>query len=148
MNTQKTYSAKNKDFSRKWYLVDARDRVLGRICTEISTMLRGKNKPQFTPHVDCGDFVIVINAKQVRLTGNKWDQKLYYRHSRHVGGLKSETAKVVLQKQPRRLFMNAVKGMLPRNRLSRKLLTKLKVYPGTEHPHKMQNPIELKGGDK
>lgn len=141
---QKTYSAKAKDFKRKWYVVDATDQVLGRISEKISVVLRGKNKPQFTAHVDCGDFVVVINAEKVKLTGKKWDQKKYYRHSGHVGGLKTETAKELREKYPERLIMFAVKGMIPKNSLGRSILTKLKVFKGAEHPHKSQNPEALK----
>lgn len=144
MNTQKTFSAKEKDFSRKWYCVDVNGQVLGRISTQISNILRGKNKPQFTPHVDCGDFVVVINAEKVKLTGNKWNEKIYYRHSEHVGGLKKKTAKEVRAKHPERLIMHAVKGMLPDNKLSSRVLTKLRVYAGDKHPHTAQNLIELK----
>jgi len=148
MNIQKTYSAKDKDFTPKWYLVDAKDQVLGRLSTEIAVVLRGKNKPQFTPHVDCGDFVVVINAEKVRLTGNKWEDKNYYRHSGHVGGLKSKTARQVREGHPDRLITYAVKGMLPKNKLSAKLLKKLKVFKGEEHTHKSQNPTVLKIKDK
>ncbi|OGQ16953.1 MAG: 50S ribosomal protein L13 [Deltaproteobacteria bacterium RIFCSPHIGHO2_02_FULL_40_11] len=141
---QKTYVLKPADHKQIWYIVDAKDKTLGRLSTKIATVLRGKNKPIFTPHVDCGDLVIVTNAEKVRLTGNKWDQKMYYRHSHHVGGLKTTAAKDVRAKHPERLIHHAVRGMLPKNSLGRQLLKKLKVYAGETHPHKAQNPQPLK----
>lgn len=128
---------------RQWYVVDAQDKVLGRMATEIARVLRGKHKPVFTPNMDAGDFVIVINARGVRLTGKKLDQKIYYRHSEYPGGIRERTAAKMLDDKPEELVMQAVKGMLPKNRLSRKLVTKLKIYPGAEHPHEAQKPQPL-----
>ncbi len=139
----KTYMAKFEPEKRKWYLIDAKGKVLGRVAAEVARILRGKNKPTFTPHVDCGDFVIVINAKHVKLTGRKWEQKKYYRHSGYIGGLKEIKAEDMLKKYPERLVVHAVKGMLPKNRLGNRLITKLKVYPEAEHPHKAQNPVKI-----
>jgi large subunit ribosomal protein L13 len=136
----KTYSAKKEDIKQEWYLVDAQDKVLGRMATQIANILRGKNKPVFTPYTDAGDFVIVTNAEKVRLTGRKLEKKCYYRHSGHPGGLKTRTAQEILQKKPEELIELAVKGMLPKNRLGRKLIKKLKIYAGTVHPHKAQQP--------
>lgn len=138
----KTYFAKKEEpIEKKWVLIDAEGMILGRMVTEIADILRGKNKPVYTPHVDTGDFVIVINAEKVRLTGKKWDQKVYYRHSGYPGGIKGQPAKEVLEKKPEQLIRHAVKGMLPKNRLGRKMFTKLKVYCGAEHPHEAQVPI-------
>jgi large subunit ribosomal protein L13 len=128
---------------RPWYLIDAKGKTLGRIATKIAVLLRGKNKPTFTPNVDTGAFVVVINAKDVRLTGNKLEQKMYYRHSGYIGGLKAINAKKMLEKFPERVIFHAVKGMLPKNRLSNKIITKLKIYASEEHPHKAQNPIKI-----
>ena len=140
----KTYFAKKEEFTdKKWYIIDAEGKVLGRIVTEIANILRGKNKPAYTPHVDTGDFVVVINAEKVKLTGKKMLQKVYYRHSGYIGGLKSMTAKEMLEKKPEEVIQHAVKGMLPKNRLGRKMYKKLKVYKGTEHPHEAQEPIPL-----
>ncbi|MCK4389821.1 MAG: 50S ribosomal protein L13 [Desulfobacterales bacterium] len=139
----KTYSAKIAEVQRKWYVVDATGCVLGRLATFVATRLRGKHKPIYTPHVDTGDHIIVINADKVALTGKKWDKKVYYRHSGYVGGLKSMTAKEVLQKRPENLVIHAVRGMLPKNRLGRKMLKKLKVYAGPEHAHVAQQPERL-----
>jgi len=138
-----TYSAKNSDNRGKWWVVDAEGAVLGRLASEVASRLRGKHNPLFTPHVDTGDWVIVINAEKVNLTGRKWDQKHYYRHSGYIGGLKSITARKLLEKRPEDLVRFAVKGMLPKNRLGRKLFKKLKVYPGGEHPHSAQQPEVL-----
>ena len=138
-----TYSAKQADIPKKWYVVDASGMVLGRLASQIAARLRGKHNPLFTPHVDCGDSVIVINADKVMLTGNKMDQKLYHRHSGYTGGLKSITAKKLLEKRAEDLVRFAVKGMLPKNRLGSKILKKLKVYPGSSHPHEAQQPQEL-----
>jgi large subunit ribosomal protein L13 len=140
----KTFSAKLSEFDRKWYVVDANGCVLGRLASFVASRLRGKHKPIYTPHVDTGDHIIVINADKVALTGKKWDEKLYYRHSGYVGGLKSITAKQLLQKRPEDLIMHAVRGMLPKNRLGRKMLKKLKVYAGAEHPHMAQQPETLR----
>lgn len=141
---QKTPVAKFEPEKAQWFLVDATDKVLGRLSTKITNALRGKNKAFFSPHVDCGGFVIVTNAEKVRLTGKKWTDKIYYHHSNWVSGLKAESAKDILRKDPRRLFYEAVHGMLPKNKLSRKLMTKLKVYKGSSHPHEAQKPEALK----
>lgn len=136
----KTVSAKFDKDGRKWIIVDAEGQVLGRLASQIAMRLRGKHLAHFTPHVDTGDFVIVINADKVVLTGRKWDQKVYYRHTGYMGGLKSTTAKKLNQEHPERIIHFAVRGMLPKNRLSQKLLKKLKVYRGTKHPHEAQQP--------
>jgi len=136
----KTFMAKEKDVQKKWYVVDATNKVLGRLASQIAIKLRGKDKPIFTPHVDTGDFVIVVNAEKVRLTGKKWENKYYYRHSGYMGGLKQMTAKELLEKKPEELIRHAVKGMLPKNRLGRRLLKKLKIYAGPNHPHEAQKP--------
>lgn len=136
----RTYSAKPGEVERRWYVVDASEHELGRLATRIATILRGKHKPQFTPHVDTGDFVIVVNASQVRLTGRKLVQKQYHSYSGYPGGLTSLDAQSVRQDDPERMLVHAVKGMLPKNRLSRQLLKKLKVYGGAEHPHAAQAP--------
>lgn len=125
---------------RQWYVIDAAERPLGRIATRVAMVLRGKHKPTFTPHVDMGDFVIVINASQVSLTGRKLDQKKYYRHSQWPGGLKETTARDLLKKKPEQVIQKAVRGMLPKGRLGRQMLRKLKVYAGAEHPHQAQQP--------
>lgn len=138
-----TYSAKNSDNEGKWWVVDAEGAVLGRLASQVASRLRGKHNPLFTPHVDTGDWVIVINAEKVNLTGRKWDQKHYYRHSGYIGGLKSITARKLLEKRPEDLVRFAVKGMLPKNRLGRKIFKKLKVYTGVEHPHSAQQPEVL-----
>ncbi len=135
-----TKFAKKGEVERKWYVVDASGKVLGRMASQIATYLRGKHKPQFTPNVDTGDFIVVINAEKVRLTGKKLDQKVYYHHTGYPGGLKAETARIRLQRKPEQVIMDAVKGMLPKNRLGRKMLKKLKVYRGAEHPHQAQKP--------
>ncbi len=135
-----TYSAKNTDHQGRWYLVDAENAILGRLASTVAARLRGKHNPLFTPHVDTGDWIIVINADKVSLTGRKWDQKNYYRHSGYIGGLKTITAKKLVEKRPEDLIRFAVKGMLPKNRLGRKLFKKLKVYSGTQHPHEAQQP--------
>lgn len=137
-----TFMAKPNQVERKWYVVDAAGQTLGRLATEVATLLRGKHKPEFTPHVDTGDFVIVINADQVELTGKKWAQKTYYRHSGHPGGLKATVASDMRAKHPERLIEFAVKGMLPKNTLGRNQFKKLKVYAGSEHPHQAQKPVE------
>ncbi len=139
-----TYSAKDSDNPRKWYVVDAEGMVLGRLASAVAARLRGKCSPLYTPHVDTGDSVIVINAEKVVLTGRKLDQKMYHRHSGYMGGLKSITARKLLEKRPEDLIRFAVKGMLPKNRLGRKLFKKLKVYAGSEHPHTAQQPEPLK----
>jgi len=132
-----------KDIEKKWYVVDAADQRLGRLATEIATILRGKNKPIFTPHMDTGDFVIVINAEKVAVTGKKSSQKLYRRHSGRPGGMKTETFEKLIVRLPERILETAVKGMLPKNSLGRELFTKLKVYRGPTHPHQAQQPEEL-----
>lgn len=139
----KTFVAKEHEITKKWYLVDAKDKVLGRLATQIAIHLRGKHKPIFTPHADTGDFVIVINAEKVALTGRKWDNKIYYRHSGYIGGLKEITAKKLLEKKPRDIVRFAVKGMLPKNSLGRRQLKKLKIYVGADHPHDAQKPEKL-----
>jgi large subunit ribosomal protein L13 len=139
----KTYSAKPGEVARDWYLVDAEGQTLGRLATQIADTLRGKRKPQFTPHVDTGDFVIVVNAEKIRVTGNKLDQKRYYRHSGYPGGIRSRTLREQLDRRPTEVIRTAVRGMLPKNRLARKQLVKLKVYAGPEHPHESQNPKPL-----
>ncbi len=143
MNPKTTISAKASDFDRKWYLIDAEDQILGRLATQIADILRGKNKVNFTPHVDCGDYVIVINADKVQLTGKKLDQKKYKRHSGYLGGLKETSAKEMLEKHPERVIEHAVRGMLPKNKLQKKFMNKLKVYSGNEHPHEAQQPEVL-----
>jgi len=135
-----TYMAKPNGVESKWYVVDAAGQTLGRLSSEVASIIRGKFKPEFTPHVDTGDFVIVINADKIELTGNKWQQKKYYRHSQYPGGLKVTTAAKMRDTKPERMIELAVKGMLPKNRLGDKLNTKLKVYAGSEHPHAAQNP--------
>ena len=144
MYTQKTSMLKPADAEKKWFVVDAEDQVVGRLATRIADMLRGKGKGNYTPYTDSGDFVVVVNAEKVRFTGKKWDDKKYYRHSGHVGGLKVRTAREQRDRNPEQILMNAVKGMLPKTSLGRKQLTKLKVYAGNEHPHEAQSPEVLK----
>lgn len=140
----KTSFAKRQDMqARKWVLIDAEGRVLGRLATEVASVLRGKNKPIFTPHIDTGDFVVVVNAAKVRLTGKKWTEKMYHHHSGYIGGLKSHSAKELLEKKPEELIRHAVRGMLPKNRLGRQILKKLRVYAGQEHPHEAQEPVAI-----
>jgi large subunit ribosomal protein L13 len=145
MNTQsyKTLSANSKTVDKQWVLIDAEGQVLGRVATRIASLLRGKHKPNFTPHVDCGDNVIVINADKVRLTGNKIDQKSYIRHTGYPGGQREVVAKDMLRKHPERLIEAAVKGMLPKNTLGRDLFRNMRVYVGGEHPHQAQNPKQI-----
>ena len=138
----KTFSLKNTEVVRDWVVFDATDKVLGRFATKIADKLRGKDKPTFTPHVDGGDFVVVINADKVKVTGNKAEQKKYYKHSLYPGGLKEKSYKEVLEDNPERIIENAVKGMLPKNKLGKSMIKKLKVYSGSEHPHESQNPTE------
>ena len=139
-----TKSARAQDVERRWYVVDARDQVLGRLATRLAHVLRGKHRPQYTPHVDTGDFVVVVNAEKVRLTGNKRAAKVYHRHSGYPGQLRTETAGDLLEgPHPERVIERAVRGMLPKNSLGRKMLRKLKVYAGAEHPHAAQKPEEL-----
>jgi large subunit ribosomal protein L13 len=139
----KTYNAKPGEVAREWYVVDAEGKTLGRLATQIADTLRGKRKPQYTPHVDTGDFVVVVNAEKIAVTGNKLDQKRYYRHSGYPGGLRSRTLREQLDRRPTEVLRVAVKGMLPKNRLARQQLTKLKIYAGPEHPHAAQNPKPL-----
>jgi len=139
----KTFSAKTEDIERQWVVIDAQDQVLGRLATRVAQILRGKNKPIFTNHVDTGDFVIVVNAEKVRLTGNKLDAKMYYRHSGYPGGIKGMTAREMLDRKPEQVIKLAVKGMLPKNRLASKVFTKLKVYAGPDHPHSAQQPEKI-----
>jgi large subunit ribosomal protein L13 len=139
----KTYQAKNTDRERTWVVVDAEGKTLGRFATQIADLLRGKRKPTYTPHVDVGDFVVVVNAEKIRVTGNKLNDKRYWRHSGYPGGIRSRTLSEMLDRQPEEVIRKAVKGMMPRNRLSRQQLTKLKVYSGPEHPHEAQSPTEM-----
>ncbi|MBC8439679.1 MAG: 50S ribosomal protein L13 [Deltaproteobacteria bacterium] len=135
-----TYSAKRSDNKENWCVVDAKDKILGRLASQVAYRIRGKHNPLFTPHVDMGDWVIVINADKVRLTGNKLEQKRYYRHSGYIGSIKSDTAKELFEKKPNEVLKKAIKGMLPKNRLGRKLGKKLFVYAGDQHPHAAQKP--------
>lgn len=143
MGTTKMMSRRDGLAGRRWYLIDANGLVLGRLASRVATLLRGKNKPTFTPHQDTGDFVIVINASGIKLSGDKLDTKLYYRHSEYPGGLRSWTARRELTTQPERMLREAVRGMLPKNRLGRQLATKLKVYAGASHPHAAQQPFQI-----
>jgi large subunit ribosomal protein L13 len=142
----RTYNAKPGEVERRWYVVDADGQTLGRLATRIADTLRGKGKAQYTPHVDTGDFVVVVNAEKVVVTGNKLDQKRYYRHSGYPGGLRSRTLREQLDRRPTEVIRKAVKGMLPKNRLARKQLNKLKIYAGPEHPHEAQAPQPLEVG--
>ncbi|RPJ11346.1 MAG: 50S ribosomal protein L13 [Deltaproteobacteria bacterium] len=139
----KTYQAKKEEVARQWYLINAEGKVLGRLATQLATILRGKKKPIYTPHVDTGDFVIVVNAGKIALTGKKMKDKIYYHHSGHPGGIKATSAEKLLAKKPTEVIRLAVKGMLPKNKLARHMLSKLKVYSGPEHPHKAQQPKAL-----
>jgi large subunit ribosomal protein L13 len=139
----KTYNAKPGEIPREWYLVDADGQTLGRLATRLADLLRGKGKPQYTPHVDTGDFVVVVNAEKVAVTGNKLDSKIYYRHSGYPGGLRERTLREQLARRPEEVLRKAVKGMLPRTRLGRQQLTKLKIYAGPDHPHAAQEPKQL-----
>jgi large subunit ribosomal protein L13 len=139
----KTYLAPANEIEKKWYVVDAKDKILGRLATEIAFRLRGKHKPTFSPFMDNGDFIIVTNADKVQLTGKKWDDKKYYRHTGYMGGIKETTARELLEKQPTDLVTKAVKGMLPKNKIGRAQLKKLKVYAGADHPHQAQQPEVL-----
>lgn len=140
----KTQFAKKDDIGRKWYVADAKDAILGRLAVKVATCLRGKDKTIFTPNVDTGDFVIVINAEKVKTTGNKLDGKIYYHHTGYVGGIKSETLRKRLAEKPEKVIEDAVWGMLPKNRLGRAMIKKLKVYKGSEHPHTAQKPENIK----
>ncbi len=139
----KSYMARPLEVERKWYVVDAEGQTLGRLATEVARILRGKNKPQYTPHVDTGDFVVVVNAEKVVVTGRKAEQKLYRRHSGYPGGLKTTTYEQMLERRPTEILRRAVKGMMPKTRLARQQLRKLKIYAGPEHPHAAQNPQTL-----
>ena len=139
----KTQFAKKSDIDRKWYVVDAKDIVLGKLAVKVAVHLRGKNKPVFTPNSDTGDFIIVINAEKIKLTGNKVNDKVYYHHSGYIGGIKAKTAKELLENKPETIIEKAVWGMLPKNRLGRAMIKKLKVYRGAEHPHQAQSPVIL-----
>jgi len=140
---QKTWNAKPGEVTRRWYVVDAEGQTLGRLATQIADTLRGKGKPEYTPHVDSGDFVVVVNAEKIHVTGNKLEQKMYYRHSGYPGGLRSRTLREQLDRRPTEVIRKAVKGMLPKNKLAAAQLTKLKVYAGPEHPHAAQAPRPL-----
>src|SRR6201991_4495527 len=137
---QKTFNLKPGEITRDWYVVDADGQTLGRLATQIADTLRGKGKPQYTPHVDTGDFVVVVNAEKIAVTGSKLDSKLYYRHSGYPGGLRVRTLREQLERRPTEVLRKAVKGMLPRNKLSRQQITKLKIYTGPDHPHVAQDP--------
>ncbi len=142
----KTYMPKSRGpeaVARRWHVIDADRQVLGRLASRVAVLLSGKHKPTFTPHLDTGDFVVVVNAAKVRLTGRKLDDKIYYRHSGYPGGIKATPAGKLLAQRPERLLQLAVRGMLPKNKIGRKMLTKLKVYPGPEHPHRAQQPVPL-----
>jgi large subunit ribosomal protein L13 len=139
----KTYTAKPREIEQTWYLVDAEGRTLGRLATQIAELLRGKGKPQYTPHIDTGDFVVVVNAEKVRVTGNKLEQKVYYRHSGYPGGLRERTLAEQLARRPEEVLRRAVRGMLPKNRLAAAQLRKLRIYAGPDHPHAAQNPVTL-----
>lgn len=139
----KTYQAKKEEVEYQWYLVDAEGKVLGRLASELAKILRGKNKPIYTPHVDTGDFVIVVNAGKVALTGNKMKDKIYYHHTGHPGGIREMSAEKLLARKPTEMIRMAVKGMLPKTSLGRQMLRKLKVYAGAKHPHEAQKPVPL-----
>ncbi len=138
----KTYSQKKENVERNWFVVDATDRILGRVATKIADRIRGKDKPTFTPHTDGGDYVIVVNAEKIKVTGSKFDKKMYYRHSLYPGGLKSQSFKELIEKNPERIIEEAVKGMLPKNKLGKSIIKKLKVFQGPNHSHESQKPIE------
>ena len=139
----KTFSAKKESVQRSWYVVDATDKTLGRLSTQIANRLRGKHKPEYTPHVDTGDYIVVVNAEKVRVTGNKPDDKIYHHYTGYPGGIKSISFNELIEKAPERAIQKAVKGMMPRNKLSTAMLLKLKVYAGSEHPHAAQQPTPL-----
>ena len=139
----RTFTQKQEEIERNWYIVDAEGETLGRLASRIAPILKGKHKPVYTPHLDCGDFVIIVNAEKVRVTGRKMDQKLYHRHSGYPGGLRSISLKDQLAKHPERVLQAAIRGMLPKNRLGRRMLKKLKVYAGDSHPHQAQQPRPL-----
>ena len=139
----RTYAAKPLEVAHTWYVVDAEAQTLGRLATQIAGVLRGKGKPAYTPHVDTGDFVVVVNAEKIRVTGNKLDQKVYYRHSGYPGGLRERTLREQLDRRPEEVLRRAVRGMLPKNKLASAQLRKLKIYSGPEHPHAAQSPVPL-----
>ena len=139
----KTFSAKNHDVDRNWYLVDARNKTLGRLSTEIANRLRGKHKPIYTPHVDTGDYIVVVNASKIRVTGNKMTDKMYYKHTGYIGNLKSENLATMLEKYPERVLMKSVRGMLPKSKLGNAMIKKLRVFAGPEHTHIAQQPEPL-----
>ena len=139
----RTFTAKTAEIKRQWYVVDAQGQTLGRLASKIAPILKGKHKPTYTPHLDCGDFVVVVNVDKVRVTGRKLDQKVYYRHSEYPGGLKSINLRDQLAQHPDRVLMAAIKGMLPKNRLGRQMIKKLKLYAGEAHPHQAQQPKSL-----
>ena len=139
----KTISAKKESVSREWYVVDATDKTLGRLSTAIANRLRGKHKPEYTPHVDTGDYIVVVNAEKIRVTGNKTTDKVYHHHTGYPGGIKSITFDKLIDKAPERVIEKAVKGMMPKNKLSRSMMSKLKIYAGNEHPHSAQQPMPL-----
>ncbi|AEH22817.1 ribosomal protein L13 [Thermodesulfobacterium geofontis OPF15] len=141
--TTQTPWVKKEEIKREWYIVDAKDKILGRLASKLAYILQGKHRPDYTPHVDQADFIVVINAEKIKLTGKKLDQKVYWRHSGYMGGLKLETARKLLERKPEQLIYLAVKRMLPRNRMRKKLLKKLKIYAGESHPHTAQNPKPL-----
>ncbi|MBT3584776.1 MAG: 50S ribosomal protein L13 [Halobacteriovoraceae bacterium] len=144
MYTQKTFVLKPADAVKKWHLIDGKDQVVGRLATQIADLLRGKNNPKYTPNTDSGDYVVIVNAEKVKFTGAKWTDKIYYRHTNHMGGIKQRTAKEQLARQPEQILMSAVKGMLPKNSLGRKQLTKCKIFAGETHEHEAQNPQTFK----
>ncbi|MBQ6546854.1 MAG: 50S ribosomal protein L13 [Bacilli bacterium] len=139
----KSYMQKKETVERKWYVIDATDMTLGRLASKVANILRGKNKPTYTPHIDCGDYVVIINCEKVKLTGNKLTDKIYYSHSRYAGGLRERTAKEMIEKYPEEMVEKAIKGMLPHNRLGRACFKKLFVYKGENHPHMAQKPEVL-----
>jgi large subunit ribosomal protein L13 len=139
----RTFTAKKEEIQREWFVVDATGQTLGRLASTIAPILRGKHKPTYTPHLDCGDFVIVVNADKVQVTGRKMDQKFYYRHSGYPGGIKQISLRDQLNQHPERVIQAAVKGMLPKNKLGRQMIKKLKIYAGEEHPHQAQQPEHL-----
>jgi len=140
----KTYHPKKEEVQQKWWLINADGQILGRLATEIAVLLRGKNKPQFAPSADVGDFVVVVNAEKIRVTGNKLEDKMYYHHSQYPGGIKGKKLKEMLETKPEEVIRKAVWGMIPKNKLGRTIIKKLKVYRGPEHPHQAQNPEEYK----
>ena len=139
----KTYTAKKKDITRQWLVIDAQDAVLGRLASKVAFILKGKHKPIYTPHIDTGDHVVIVNAEKVKLTGKKLEQKVYWRHSGYIGGIKSTTAAKIIKDKPDQIIRHAVAGMLPKNSIGRRMIKKLKVYPGPDHPHAAQQPKPL-----